>query len=198
MASDLAHRLVRVRTTIAKYQAECAAWFPKEVAQWSADWEWAGERYDQEQFGAASEQLRALETRIDQAVAKSRDLAAKHQARMYLLRAVRQVCCNLGMREVVPPRQEQLDDASSRILLTVGSPDRGRLSLALTLEGIQTHGEAQQCLKDLDQLSEHLAAGYGIQTKFRTLADHDEPALTGGRQRRLPAETDECGHACGG
>ena len=176
IATELAERLVAVRTLLIKHQSECSTWFCQEVERWRTSFERAGELHDEEHYGKAARLLDAIEQRIRRRCAESMELAKQQQSRDYLLKAVRQVCCNMGMREIEPPRLERPNEAGSRILLTVASADKGKLRFALTLDGIQSIGEATECTKDLRQISELLSDGFDVRTKFRSVTD-DDPQL---------------------
>jgi len=136
--------------------------------------------------------LAAIEAEIDELVDRSGDLAAKQATRLYLLKAVRQVCSNLGMRETSPPRYEVPRDVASRILLRVASPDRGEIAFALSFDGVHSEAEPGRCLTDLNKLSSFLSATYGIDTSFRETSERPDPELTPGKRRELPGD---CGAA---
>lgn len=189
MATELAHRLVAVRMLVVKHRGECGRWFSQEVERWKQQLDGGGRLHDEEHFVEATRILDALEVDIAQRLEQSWVLATQHQSRMYLLKAVRQVCCDLGMRELEPPRLEQPGDVASRMLLTVASPDRGKLRFALSLDGIQNVGEAQQCSQDLAAFSKHLSGRFGIQTKFRPVGD-DLPTRKTARRREVPNSHD--------
>ena len=190
MAEGLAKRLVSVRSLLIKHNAECSKWFTIEAAGWKQDIEQASRFYDDELYKQAEDVLEAVEESIAQCCADSEELAKQQQARSYLLKAVRQVCCNMGMQENGPPRLEHPNDAASRILFTVASPDKGKLRFALSLDGIQSLGEATDCKKDLRQFSELLSSGFDIRTKFHSLSE-EEPDLRNAGARLLP-DTAEC------
>ena len=186
MAHELAHRLVAIRMLLSKHAIECGRWFSREVEAWKEQFEQASRLHDEEHFVEATQVLEAVEADISERVEQAETLAMQHQSRMYLLKSVRQVCCDLGMREVERPRLEHPGDVSSRMLLTVASPDRGRLRFALSLDGIQNVGEAHQCSQDLAAFSKHLSDQFGIRTKFRPVADDDLPTRKTAQHRHLP------------
>ena len=190
IAGELVERLVAVRTLLVKHNTECSTWFGEEVEGWRMSVERASQLHDEEHFKKAGRLLDAIEQRIRRRYAESVELVKQQQSRDYLLKAVRQVCCNMGMREIEPPRLERPDDMDSRILMTVTSPDKGKVRFALSLDGIQSVGEASNCTNDIHQFSELLSDGFDIRTKFRSVAD-DDPKLRTANQRAMPDVIDQ-------
>lgn len=104
---------------------------------------------------------------------------ARHQRRMYLLKALRQVCADLGFGETLPPRYEREGDRGSRIILTVDTYNRGEVTFYLSLESIETDSCISEvyCDEEFDRLSTQLAEQFGVQTKFRRKDGETPPRL---------------------
>lgn len=104
---------------------------------------------------------------------------AKHQRRVYLLKALRQVCAEMGFGEVAPPRYERTDDRSSRIVLTVDTFNQGLVTFYLSLESIEADSGITEthCFEEFDKLSAQLAEQFGVQTKFRLAEGEPRPQL---------------------
>ena len=190
VARDVGQQLANTRTLVALHRTECSRWFPEIVSEWDQLLKQADETYDAEDYLAVKDQLDAIEASVSEVIGQCQELSEKQQSRLYLLRAVRQVCCNLGMRESAHPRYENQADPASRILMTVTSTDQGNIQFAISLDGIHTHGESEKCFRDLDSVSDYLAKQYGIGTKFRSPGEEEQPDLKSGRARRLRDEAD--------
>ena len=190
VARELGFHLANVRTLVAAHRSECGRWFSQAVEEWDHLLREADESYDDENYLAVRSQLDRIEAFVRETSEQSQELSEKQQSRLYLLQAVRQVCCNLGMRETTGPSYEDRADPTSRILLTMTSADQGNIQFWLSLDGIHTHGESERCFHDLDSISTYLADEYGIGTKFRSPTDDEQPELRNGRSRRLCDEAD--------
>ena len=188
MARKLASRLVHIRTLIAAHRTECGRWFAEQVSRWPSLMQIATSQFEQENYAAATQTLDSIEAEVGELTRRSDEVAARQQTRLYLLKAVRQVCCNLGMRETAPPRYERSDDATSRILFNVASPDRGEIAFVLSFDGIHTEAQPGRCLNDLNKLSSFLSAQYGIGTSFQERSEGTDPESRHAKARALPAD----------
>ena len=195
MARDLAHRIVCVRERMAAHRTACARWFADRVDRWPSLLQTADLQFDEESYGQLQDLLDSIEAEVEELARRSDELTARQQTRLYLLKAVRQVCCNLGMRETASPRYERRDDASSRILFTVASPDRGEIAFALSFDGIRTEAQPGRCLTDLEKLSSFLSAQYGIGTSFQERSEGTDPQSKYARARALPEDSDVAAEA---
>lgn len=104
---------------------------------------------------------------------------AKHQSRLYVLKALRQVAANMGFSEVGSPKFSTEGDRSSRIAFTVDTFNRGEVTFYLSLEGIEANSCISQthCFEEFGQLSKDLAQTFGVQTKFLMSDQQSEPKL---------------------
>lgn len=101
---------------------------------------------------------------------------SKYQHRLYVLKALRQVCAEMGFKEVGPPKSERPDDRKSRIALTVDTFNRGQVTFHLSLESIEADSCISQshCFEEFAQLSDQLAETFGVVTRFQ-MADGESP-----------------------
>lgn len=122
---------------------------------------------------------RALREELEAKLHHAEEQESKHQRRLYLLKALRQVCAEMGFGEAEPPRYEQDGDRSSRITLTLDTFNQGLVSFHLSLEGIEADsGIAQEhCFEEFDKLSVQLVEQFGVQTKFRPAEGEPQPRL---------------------
>jgi hypothetical protein len=104
---------------------------------------------------------------------------AKHQSRLYVLKALRQVAANMGFDEIGKPKFSAPGDRSSRIVFTVDTINRGNVTFYLSLEGIEANSCISQthCFEELGKLSKELAKAFGVQTKFRMSDQQSDPKL---------------------
>jgi hypothetical protein len=129
---------------------------------------------------------------LEKRISESETLDSKHKNRLYLLRALRQVCQEMGFQELKAPVIENEGQPNSRIIYRVNTFDKGNITFFLTLDGIRSSSEIQQnlCFEEFDKLSDHLKEQFGIQTSFqpehgerppqlRRKGEKDEPQGTG-------------------
>lgn len=106
---------------------------------------------------------------------------SKHQQRLYILKALRKVCDEMGFQEIksVPSDSDVRNDRKRRIAVTFDTFDRGEVSFYLSLESIEADSciSPTHCFEEFNQLSEQLAETFGVTTKFRTLDGEAAPKL---------------------
>jgi len=129
------------------------------------------------------EQVAQLSESLNQDLSKKVQSAdaneAKHQSRLYVLKALRQVAANMGFNEVGNPKFSTVGDRSSRIVFTVDTFNRGEVTFYLSLEGIEANSCISQthCFEEFGQLSNELAKTFGVQTEFRMSDQQSDPKL---------------------
>ena len=152
-------------------------WFGAEqVQKWEDALQEAQRLLNEEHYPALEQLLEETAGEIDKKSKWAKEQEDKHQKRLYLLRALRQVCAEMKFQEESKPRYEREGDRSSSILLTVDTLDRGRLAFTLSLDEISSFSEIvdNHCFEEFGQLSEYLEEKFGVQTAFR-LADGSPP-----------------------
>lgn len=123
------------------------------------------------------EPYQAFLKKVQERLKEAEELEARHQRRLYLLKAIRQVCADMGFREVVTPYYEREGDRRSRIKLNIDT-HRGKITFFLSLERIEADSFIPEthCFDEFEKLSEQLKQQFGVHTKFQT-ADEEKPRL---------------------
>lgn len=143
---------------------------------------------EKEQYAQLEPQVAALSAELREKAATADAREEQQQKRLYLLKALRQVCAEMGFEEVAPPRYAREDDRGSHILLTVDTIARGQIAFTVSLEGIQTLSELtdHECPQDFAQISQFLEEEFGIQTAFHTADGEPLPVLKARGERDEP------------
>lgn len=145
---------------------------------------------DEEQYGKLQTLVGRWLEELAKKITWAEEEEEKHQKRLYLLKALRQVCADMGFGELSPPQYEREGERGSRILLTVDTYDRGKIEFALSLDRISTFSEIahEKCFEEFDQLSQFLEEGYGIQTEFKREDGTRPPKLIRKGEKDLPGD----------
>mgnify|MGYP003701862277 CR=1 FL=1 len=139
--------------------------------------------------------LQKLLTQLQKELKEKGDWASaqeeKHQRRLYLLKALRQVAAELGFAELDTPTFENNDDRGSRILLSVDTYNQGHIDFYLTLEGLASFSEMGQerCPVEFGTLSQQLEEQFGVQTCFNSVEGSPEQALRQKGEKELPDDS---------
>jgi hypothetical protein len=143
---------------------------------------------EEERYGELEQYLREFQTEISHRIREVEQLDEQHRKRLYLLKALRQVCADMGFQEIAPPRFEEEGNCRSRILLTVDTFDRGRIEFKLSLEQISACSEiaSDRCFEEFDLLSQFLDEAFGVQTEFRMEDGSRPPRLIRKGEAELP------------
>jgi hypothetical protein len=125
----------------------------------------------QKQLSQASHSLAEIESTINSRIQEARDLEYKHQKRIYVLGALRQVCTEMGFGES-EPRFEKPGNRN-RIIYEIDTYSQGKIVFFLTLDGISSDSEIvkSHCLDEFDRLSASLEEEFGVETKFRVVGE---------------------------
>lgn len=183
-ANQLAKNLGRVLdATELQFNAGCellARWHgPDEADRFRQRLSRARAALAQQQYTGLERELNALLTELTTKLEHANAMEAKHQKRLYLLKALRQVCTDMGFQEEGEPHFERSEDYTSRIVYEVDTLDRGRIRFLLGLEGVTANSEIadNQCFGEFDQISKFLHEQYGIQTAFKRADGNAPPKL---------------------
>lgn len=125
---------------------------------------------------------------------KAQDMERKHQKRLYVLKALRQVCKEMGFAES-EPRYER-EDKRNRIVYEVDTLTQGPIKFFISLDIISANSAIPEnrCLDEFDKVSQFLEEEFGVQTKFKIEgAGPDEKRLRKG-EIDLPYGTSKRGH----
>ena len=136
-----------------------------------------------------SRQLEDIETALGSRIREAQDLEHRHQKRLYVLKALRQVCREMGFEEVEP--QYERGGKRNRIVYEVDTLDQGSIKFFLSLDGIATDsGIAEdRCLDEFDKISRHLQDEFGVKTRFRREEERPDGRLMQRGELDLPDGT---------
>jgi hypothetical protein len=188
---QLAERLAQWEATLAGRLTLLAQWLDdRQMTSLPAI---AGEmqgQLERQELSALEKRLASEEQRLAKLVAQAQEQEAKHQKRLALLAALREVCRDLGFIEVRGPDYADAKDRGSRILFSVDTVNRGLIEFALTLDSIQSESAIadNHCYDEFDQLSRDLAEKFSIRTHFRPAGDAP-PLQTRRGAKQLPGDT---------
>jgi hypothetical protein len=189
MGRRLAGRLAEVEGFHAGRRQLLGLWFPSgRNAAWEARLAEAGRLAGAEQYTRAEEALAEIQADLDKAVERAEAQEHLHQKRLYVLKAVRQVCADMGFVETADPRYEREGDRGSPILLRVDTVNQGHIAFSLKLDGIGSFSEAAEgrCFEEFDALSKFLEDEFGVQTEFNMADGSPRPALKTAEAKQLP------------
>jgi chromosome segregation ATPase len=126
---------------------------------------------------------KGLSTKVD-------TLLEAHERRLYTLRGLRDVCRQLGFKEIDGPRYESGDtNPQSPILFKIDTLGRGTVLFKLGMDQkIETDSaiEHGRCATEFAKLSDQLAAAYGVQARFTELQEDGGPIRKERGSRDLP------------
>jgi len=150
------------------------------ITTWQQSLARANELLETEHYGTLQTQLTELQGELSEKGRWSSAQEEKHQRRLYLLKALRQVSAELGFEEQVGgPQFEKNGDRGSRILLSVDTHDQGRIDFHLTLDGLASFSEMgeDRCPVEFGTLSQQLEEEFGVHTRFRPVDGSAAPVL---------------------
>lgn len=179
LGCQLAARLAEAERSEISHRELIGRWFGRDAAaaiQGRVDE--ARGLLDTEQYATLEQALVVLDRDLE-GKGKEADLQEeKHQKRLYLLKALRQVCAEMGFEDE-PPRFETEGQLASRIVLKVDTVDRGRIDFYLTLDGISSLSELAEgrCFEEFSKLSQFLDEEFGVQTEFKMESGEPIPRL---------------------
>ncbi len=178
----LSNQLGVMEQRVAGNREALSAWGIDHTEQWQTRLIKTRQLLDSEQWAQAEHEIEQLNAAIDAAEASAEALEQKHQQRLYLLQAIRQVCADMGFTEVDTPAFQTEGVKTTPITFTVDTWDRGVIQFLLRLDGLTVHTDIAQshCFEEFSQLSDYLSEQYGIQTSFQMPEGADRPRL---RQR---------------
>ncbi len=138
-------------------------------------------------YDAAEDAVKQLDRGLRDVAQGAVDLEEGHQKRLYLLKALRQICADMGFREVTAPALADAEDRSSPISFTVDTVTQGHIDFDLGLREARCFSEMEdeRCFHDFAEISRFLEEGYGIKTAFRRY-DAEPPILRKRGEKDLP------------
>ncbi len=191
MGQHLAKRFAEVEQRYIGRQQLLALWYGEEHSQrWERTLHEAQHMLGEEHYAALARLLEDTALEMETQIQWAEGQEAKQQKRLYLLKALRQVCTEMGFDGTHQPRYEREGDRGSRILFTVDMLDRGRIAFTLSLDDISSFSEITQdhCFEEFGELSQYLEEAFGIHTQFRLADGEPVPELLRKGELDLPAD----------
>jgi len=110
--------------------------------------------------------LESADRLINSRINDAQEMERKHQKRLYVLKALRQVCKEMGFAES-EPRYEK-EDKRNRIVYEVDTLDQGNIRFFISLDSISANSAIPKnnCLEEFDKVSQFLEDEFGVKTKF--------------------------------
>jgi len=189
MAQHLAQQLAELESQYASGEGLLQQWLgQEEAAKIARTLEQARHLLQEERYPDLETTLAAFETELAGQVQRAQEQEEKHHKRLYLLKALRQVCAEMGFQEVTAPHYEREGDRGSRLLFAVDTVDQGEISFSLSLDTIHSASQIaeERCFEEFDQLSQYLEQEYGIQARFRYPGQEPPPRLRQKGEMDLP------------
>ncbi len=191
LGRHMAARLAEVEGRFADAQEPLQLWCAqREVKALEQTLEQSRQVLREERYGDLRPLLQGVDEELARKVPWAEEQEEKHQKRLYLLKALRQACSELGFVEVEAPHYEKEGDRGSRIHHTVDTVDRGQISFALTMEGISSFSEISEehCFEEFESISQYLEQEFGIQTRFHHPGEEPPPRLRHKGELDLPED----------
>ncbi|MBM4354112.1 MAG: hypothetical protein FJ109_10015 [Deltaproteobacteria bacterium] len=132
-----------------------------------------------DRLGTVESQVQSARGELDAALDHASGQELKHQRRVQLLNALRQVCAEFGFAEVAQPRHEEGRGRQGRIVFSVNTFNRGLITFHLSLDTIEAEAGilASHCMDDFDKLSRMLDEKFGVRTKFKVVEGDPGPVI---------------------
>ncbi|NIM13848.1 MAG: hypothetical protein GTO45_17530 [Candidatus Aminicenantes bacterium] len=169
MEKRLISKLSQLQGMYSGYKEPLKTWIQQNVLQENELMlEKAQQFLQHRQLKELEKQVEMAEKKIQTAVEEAQKFDQKHEKRLYVLKALRQVCLEMGFEEIPPEYQEE-GNKKSPIIYEVDTRDQGKIRFFLSLDKIETHSQIadNKCLDEFDKISEYLEQEFGVHTKFR-------------------------------
>jgi len=195
VGQKLGQNLTETKQAFLQYRQALQLWCDeKALNEWLKHLKTIESLIKTEHYTNVETQLNTLKQEI---IKKGKEVEAqeeKQQKRLYLLKALRQMCTDMGFKETKAPIYEDSNKRDSRITFNVDTLDRGKITFSLALDGIICDSEIDHTRYDLIEefsaLTEYLENKFGIITNFRLADGSPLPKLKQKGEKDLPT-----GHA---
>lgn len=189
METRLVSRLSRLESMLSGHQEVLQTWIePKDLQENEDIVKKAGQLLKEKQLKNAENQAGMAEKRIQAAIEEARDLEEKQEKRLYVLKALRQVCTDMGFQEMSPQYGEK--GKKGPIVYEVDTLDQGKIRFFLSLDSIKTFSQLPDntCLDEFDKVSNYLEEEFGVKTKFKTREEKPDQKLIQKGEMDLPED----------
>lgn len=172
-------------------------WLKKEERETAkaifAEWQL---RIAENRFAGIEQFASVAEKNVNGLLDRLKTMKEGHQSRINVLKALRQVCANLGFGEVSPPRLLIEGDYTSRIAFVADTFNQGEITFYLALDRIEANAciGKSECHFEFGKVSEQLKKHFGIHTKFE-MADAPTPRVIAKDEAEEPTGSGETASA---
>lgn len=194
MAQRLAAELAEQEGEFLARRDLLALWYPAEqIAAWEQDLRGARTLWGEQRYSILADTMPRAKVALGAAAREAETNESRHQQRLYLLRALRQVCVDMGFQETISPHFEDQSQRGSPIRFEVDTVDRGSILFTVALDGIASNSELTEnkCHHDFASISQSLEEEFGVHTAFRPVDGRPDGQLLRRGERDLPGDSAE-------
>lgn len=174
---ELAKQLATIHSQLFQQRYVLQLWYGKKaITKWEKELAYAKDLLYGKLYSRLESNLADLQEEIKEKSQWASQQEEKHQQRLYLLKALRQVATKLDFTEQGTPLFENTGDRGSHIMLLVNTPAQEHIDFYLTLEGVTSVSQMddERYSAVLDMLCQQLEKECGIQLHFRPVEDETE------------------------
>ncbi len=116
-----------------------------------------------------------------------------HNKRLYLIKALREVCASLGFKEIDKPDYELKNDPNSPVIQNFDTLNAGVIKFIFNLDGkLETDSNISidNCGNEFSTISEILKEQFGVETDFK-IVEEPEPNRNKKSAKDLPKSSDK-------
>lgn len=151
-------------------------WQPGEISSQVSNIQGVDDRISNGDFVSVDKVLSQSRGNLENLSMKVNALEAQDQERRFVLGALRDVCNDMGWKEVGNSELQIETSPESPIVAKYNTYSDGIIEFILRMDGIETHSdisnEKHGCYKQFDSISEKLK-NFGVTTRFRHKGDED-------------------------
>lgn len=110
---------------------------------------------------------------LDEKINKNEEL---HQKRLYVIKALREVCASLGFKEKEPPHYLEDNNVNSPIIQTFDTLNLGDIKFIVTLDGkLESDSgiSTDRCGLEFHEISKFLKEKFGMETEFKAIEESE-------------------------
>lgn len=198
---DQQQRLEELEDRIRNHETLLQRWLPNEYKALATDHRQLVETTDMTveqirapqtptQLDVRDQAITRLSSTLDDLVQTIAEREAKHQQRMYILKALRGVCGKLGFTEVSKPKFQVRGNHNTPIEQIFDTRNQGQITFSLALDD-EIHSESGihvgTCRDEFVRLSEQLKLQFGIDTNFKRVDDDGKPLRRKSGENDIPS-----------
>ncbi len=120
-----------------------------------------------------SEDILAEINSLNEKISKNEEL---HQKRLFVIKALREVCATLGFKEKGPPQYLEANDIHSPVVQIFDTMNLGEIKFIVTLDGkLESDSgiSTDKCGLEFNEISKFLKEEFGMETEFRTIEESE-------------------------